>query len=317
MNGQVDIPEQAGKDRVRVVLDVGGLLWASEQNVVAARLGRRPGVAHVEVNPVAQAATVVFDPGRTSVAELRGWVQECGYHCAGQSVPSHVCDPLEEPVSAKVMRSPQEATGHAGGHGGHRAGHEAGSMQAMVADLRNRFLVALLFSIPIVIWSPIGTEVLGLEVPVPVGLRQDVWALLLSLPVIFYSSWIFFRGAYLALRAKTLDMMVLVAVAIGTGWIYSVAATFLIEGDVFYEAAAFLLRDGTPTSDRRLEGVPTSACGASSPCGRSRTVLGTQPALKRQGSPAGALFPQLAGGGVTTNALWAQGMPQGPVSNRV
>ena len=31
-------------------------------------------------------------------------------------------------------------------------------------------------------------------------------------------------------------MMVLVAVAIGTGWIYSVAATFWIEGEVFYEA---------------------------------------------------------------------------------
>jgi P-type Cu2+ transporter len=35
-------------------------------------------------------------------------------------------------------------------------------------------------------------------------------------------------------------MMVLVAVAIGTGWIYSVAATFWIGGDVFYEASAFL-----------------------------------------------------------------------------
>src|SRR3970282_283266 len=34
--------------------------------------------------------------------------------------------------------------------------------------------------------------------------------------------------------------MVLVAVALGPGWIYSVAATFWIEGDVFYEAAAFL-----------------------------------------------------------------------------
>ena len=35
-------------------------------------------------------------------------------------------------------------------------------------------------------------------------------------------------------------MMVLVAVAIGIGWLYSVAATFFIEGDVFYEAAAML-----------------------------------------------------------------------------
>ena len=58
--------------------------------------------------------------------------------------------------------------------------------------------------------------------------------------MIFYSSWIFFRGAWIALRSRTLDMMVLVAVAIGTGWIYSVAATFWIEGEVFYEAAALL-----------------------------------------------------------------------------
>jgi P-type Cu2+ transporter len=80
-----------------VVLDVRGLQWASEQNVVAAVLGRRPGVLEVEVNAVAQAATVVFDPRRTSLAELRGWVMECGYHCAGQSVPAHACDPMAEP----------------------------------------------------------------------------------------------------------------------------------------------------------------------------------------------------------------------------
>jgi len=33
-------------------------------NVVTARLGRQPGVLEVEVNPVAQPATVVFDPHR-------------------------------------------------------------------------------------------------------------------------------------------------------------------------------------------------------------------------------------------------------------
>lgn len=34
---------------------------------------------------------------------------------------------------------------------------------AMVADMHNRFLVALLFSLPIVVWSPIGSDVLGLD----------------------------------------------------------------------------------------------------------------------------------------------------------
>ncbi|GAA0988837.1 heavy metal translocating P-type ATPase [Acrocarpospora macrocephala] len=237
-----------GKDRSTVVLDVSGLLWVSQQNAVAARLGRRPGVLDVEVNPVAQTATVVFDPRVTSLPELRAWVIECGYHCAGQSVPSHICDPMTEPdppvpghaghveVERGVTVRPDEAPHEMMGHGGH-AGM---SMAAMVADMRNRFLVAALFSIPIVMWSPIGTDVLGLDVPVPFGLRQDVWALLLSLPVILYSCWIFFDGAVRALRARTLDMMVLVAVAVGAGWLYSLVVTLTGGGEVFYEAATVL-----------------------------------------------------------------------------
>jgi Cu2+-exporting ATPase len=77
-------------------------------------------------------------------------------------------------------------------------------------------------------------------VPAPFGLRDDVFSLLLSLPVIFYSSWIFFDGAWRALKARTLDMMVLVAVAIGAGWLYSVGVTLTGGGDVFYEAASVL-----------------------------------------------------------------------------
>jgi len=113
-------------------------------------------------------------------------------------------------------------------------------MEAMVRDMRNRFLVAALLSIPILLWSPIGRDVLGFEVPAPFGLRDDVLALILSLPVISYSGWIFFDGAFRALRARTLDMMVLVAVAIGAGWLYSVFVTLSGGGEVFYEAATVL-----------------------------------------------------------------------------
>ena len=131
------------------------------------------------------------------------------------------------------------AGGHDGGHGGH-GGHGGMSMDAMVRDMRNRFLVAALLSVPILLWSPIGRDVLGFDTAAPFGLRDDIFSLLLSLPVVFYSSWIFVDGAYRALRSRTLDMMVLVAVAIGAGWIYSVAATLTGGGEVFYEAASVL-----------------------------------------------------------------------------
>jgi Cu2+-exporting ATPase len=82
--------------------------------------------------------------------------------------------------------------------------------------------------------------VLGFNLAAPFGLRDDVWMLLLSLPVIFWSCWIFFSGAVRALRARTLDMMVLVAVAVGSGWLYSLYVTLTGGGDVFYEAATVL-----------------------------------------------------------------------------
>src|SRR5438045_9302119 len=96
-------------------------------------------------------------------------------------------------------------------------GHEAMSLGAMAQDMRNRFLVAAVLSVPILLWSPIGRQVLGFTVPAPFGLRDDVVSLLLSLPVIFYSSWIIFEGAWSALKARTLDMVVLVDVAIVRG----------------------------------------------------------------------------------------------------
>jgi Cu2+-exporting ATPase len=220
------------------VLHVGGLHYASEKAVVEGVLARRPGVIAVEANPVAQTATVGFDPDRTSVAELRRWVEECGYHCAGQSAPGHVCDPLVAPDHGPHDHAAVERADDAHGHG--HGGHAGMSMEAMVRDMRNRFVVALVFTVPIVLWSMVGTELLGTELATPFGIDRDVWLLVLSLPVVGYASSIFFTGALAALRARTLDMMVLVAVAIGTAWVYSVAATFFIEGDVFYEAAAML-----------------------------------------------------------------------------
>ncbi|NKX49297.1 heavy metal translocating P-type ATPase [Arthrobacter deserti] len=242
------------------VMEVAGVHWASSEAVAESVLSRRPGVVNVEANPVAQTANVTFGPDRTSIAELTRWVRDCGYHCSGQSVPEHVCDPMQEAGSAAPSQQAhprhdpavhrhqdahaargkapagkaQEVMGH-GGHGGHGM-----SMESMVRDMRSRFLLAAALSVPITLWSPIGREVLGFTVPAPFGLRDDVFALMLSLPVVFYSAWIFFDGAWRALKHKTLDMMVLVAVGVGAGWLYSLTVTLTGGGEVFYEAAVVL-----------------------------------------------------------------------------
>ncbi len=124
------------------------------------------------------------------------------------------------------------------GHAAH--GHGEMSLDAMVRDMRNRFVVAAVLSVPILLWSAIGRQVLHFGVPAPFGLRDDIFQLILSLPVIGYSAWTFYDGAASALRARTLDMNVLVTVAIAAGWVYSVVITLRGGGDVFYEASTVL-----------------------------------------------------------------------------
>ena len=235
------------------VLHVGGMVYAMSARGVERRLAARPGVLRVQANALNQTATVHYDPSATTLADLERWVQECGYHCAGRSVPGHVCDPQEPPAAhaahadehaghAMPMaehEGPAAAQRAADAHTGH-GGHAGMSMADMARDMRRRFLVAIVFAIPIFLYSPIAVEIFGLELAAPFGMRTDVLSLLLSLPVVFYSSMLFFRGAVVALRNRNLDMMVLVATSIGVGFIYSVAVVLGLEGEHFFEAIAVL-----------------------------------------------------------------------------
>ena len=83
--------------RKTVVLHVGGLQWATSARGIERVLAARPGVVTVEANAVSQTASVTFDPSLTGVGDLEAWVRECGYHCAGMSLPSHVCAPDAAP----------------------------------------------------------------------------------------------------------------------------------------------------------------------------------------------------------------------------
>jgi P-type Cu2+ transporter len=218
-----------------VVLHVGEQYRGSEKLVVESALGRLPGVLAVDANPAAQTATVAFDPDRSSVAELRHAAEGAGYECAGCSMPCCQVDPLQEPGAppAHDMAAVQRAE-DADGHG--RGGHAGMSMDHMAGQMRSRFLVALAFTVLILLWS---NSLSGHQLATPFGISRDVWELLLSLPVLAAGS-VFFTGAVAALRQRTLDMNVLVATAVGISWAYSVAVTAGLKGEVFYDAGAML-----------------------------------------------------------------------------
>ena len=240
------------------MIEVGGLVSVLSAGGVEKQLSKLTGVKKVEVNYVAGSATVVYDETVIDLKTIKARVHEFGYHCVGEQLPKHVCVPEDSPA-AEVAIAPHAAHVH-GEHDEHEApqvhaehaapgktdamAHEMGhggsmDMQAMVRDMRNRFWVCLLFSIPIFIYSPMG----GLFTPPvpPLGLDLNRWLFVLATVAIIWPSWPFFVAAWRALKNGVLNMAVLVVLSVGTGYLFSIGATFLFPGVQFFEAVAVLL----------------------------------------------------------------------------
>ncbi|WP_087004725.1 heavy metal translocating P-type ATPase [Rhizobium sullae] len=235
----------------KTTVNVGGLASILDPIGVERKLRQLAGMAAADVSFVSGTATVTYDETRTNVSAILAAISECGFHCRGEVVPRHVCEPgstTVEPTnphapaarhdSAVHAKMPQVGPAH--DEMAHEMGHgPAMDMQAMARDMRNRFWVALLFTVPIFIYSPMG----GMFTPPapPFGLELEPWLFFLASAAVVYPSWPFFVAAWRALRNGVLNMAVLVVLSVGTGYFFSVGSTFFFPGVQFYEAVAVLL----------------------------------------------------------------------------
>ena len=236
------------------ILEVGGLFEALDHLGLEKQLMRAPGVRQASANPGFASVTVDYDETLTTPATIRALIEGCGFHCRGRPVPKHVC------VAGSTM-PPAEAPAHPAApdmenHGrhpparssarsardevAHEMGHGAGmDMAAMARDMRNRFVIALLFALPMLALAPMGLGAPMIRPPAALGLDKTLF--LLASGAILYPGWPFVVAALRALRNRTLNMAVLVVLSVGTGYLFSIGSTFLFEGAQFYEAAAVLL----------------------------------------------------------------------------
>ncbi len=124
-------------------------------------------------------------------------------------------------------------------HSNHEAMMTDPKMAAfMEKDMRNRFWWALALTIPIVLYSPVFTGLFKINLPTPIPTN---WLLLIfTTPVVFKFGSIFPIGAWNALKKRTLDMMVLIAVGVLSAYIFSVVITLFVGGETFFDAAAML-----------------------------------------------------------------------------
>ncbi len=271
-----NVPPQEERNGVKTItVPVEGLNFASCAQSIEKRLGSFSGVREVAASYVTQTATITFDERALSEATIRELVRDCGFACG------RTCDPVEmlaqaaststatssTPATDTLVSAPPPAHEHPIGHGaktsagvaaehemadhamprgdGHSMGHDMSDpamARAMEADMRRRFWVALALTIPIVLYSSLGTEVLRLHLPVPFGLPRNWLLLLLTTPVVWWCGWIFHSGAWRALRNRSLDMNVLVSLGVLVAYLFSAFTTiFAPQVETSFDAAAMLV----------------------------------------------------------------------------
>lgn len=157
----------------------------------------------------------------------------CGMDLIPRKADSH--------ASRNMQKMPAR---HSRGVGGSHADHEAAMTNPAIAeqmevDMRRRFLVSFLLSIPIVLYSPLGLNFFKLDLPTPIPVN---WLLfVLTTPIVFFTGSIFITGTYYSLKAKKLNMAVLIATGVLAAYLFSVLLTVIGGSETFYEAAALLV----------------------------------------------------------------------------
>jgi Cu2+-exporting ATPase len=98
-------------------------------------------------------------------------------------------------------------------------------------DLRRKFIISMLFTVPIFILS-MGEMIPGNPIVKLIPKSISDWIqLALSIPVVFYANWMFFQRAWSSIIRRSPNMFTLIGIGAGVAWLFSLVALFM--PDVF------------------------------------------------------------------------------------
>ena len=260
-----------------LTLPVLGMTCANCVSTVERNLKRLDGVSSVQVNLASERASVEFDPARTDDRALIARIRSAGYDVAlGEATLllrrladdndarrlERVLGDLPGVESAAVNLASERATikyvptivsqnelRQAARSAGFEVLEGEGSVedveqQARTAELaqqRKLLLIGLAFTVPLLLLSM--ARDLGL---VPHAIAHSPaynWLLfLLATPVQFYVGASYYVGAYKALRNRSANMDVLIAMGSSAAYLYSLLVLFgIAEGHVYFETGAVII----------------------------------------------------------------------------
>ncbi|QZT34886.1 heavy metal translocating P-type ATPase [Caldalkalibacillus thermarum TA2.A1] len=259
---------------------VTGMSCAACANRIEKALNKLDGVQTAHVNLALEKATVEYDPQQVDLSRLEARLEQLGYAIVKEKVEFEVdgmscaacANRIEKTLNkmagvfqanvnfalerAAVAYNPAEVTpeemikridqlGFKLSLKEDRAGLDQAQDRETGRQFR-KFVWAAVFSLPL-LWTMVSHFEWAAFIWVPDVLLNPWVQWALATPVQFVSGWQFYKGAYKALRNKSANMDVLVALGTSAAYFYSLylSIDWLRTGahhvDLYYETAAIII----------------------------------------------------------------------------
>jgi Cu+-exporting ATPase len=216
--GMVERIQRAGYEIPTATMELPllGMTCANCANTIERRLKKVEGVLDASVNFANEKASVTYAVGAAGRSDLVSAVRKAGY------------DVVEAAEGAEVEDA------------------EAAAREAEIRHQWRRFIVGVIFSLPLLLFSMARDfSLLG-------HWAHDAWVnwlfLLMATPVQFYVGWDYYSGAYKSLRNGSANMDVLVALGSSAAYFYSLALLIALSlgssalGEhVYFETSAVII----------------------------------------------------------------------------
>ncbi len=193
--------------------NVSGMTCAACANKIEKRLNKLDGVEKATVNFALESAQVEFNPGQTDITKMKEAIKKLGY-------------------SIEVKKE--------------QAGEQLDHRQQEIAKQKKKFIISAILSLPL-LWSMVSHFKFTSFIWLPDILMNPWVQFALATPVQFIVGGQFYIGAYKALRNKSANMDVLVALGTSAAYFYSLYLSIASIGnaahtvDLYYETSAVLI----------------------------------------------------------------------------
>jgi Cu+-exporting ATPase len=193
----------------KILLPISGMHCNSCALNIEKALKKTTGVSKANVNFATEKATVEYDEKAVDEKKFSKIISDLGYQVIEQQGSA------EELVDKEKIAREQE-----------------------IKKVKNLFFLSLILSVPIFIIA-MPLEWLGISVP-----YKNIILLLLATPVQFIAGYRFYKGAWSALKAKTANMDVLIAIGTSAAYFYSLAVVLfspILGEHVYFETSAIII----------------------------------------------------------------------------